>query len=95
MRCSALALHTPRLHRHSHTPSGADGRLGYGNTNDLTAPPDSYVPLGAAIAGRADKICAGRAHTCISTTEDPPRIYCWGVNSKVRVAVVCPRGVAR
>src|SRR5262245_46354230 len=59
--------------------SGADGRLGYGNTNDIgddeTPASAGYVDLGSG-GMTAKALAAGGEHTCVILSND--KVRCWG-----------------
>jgi len=54
---------------------GANGRLGYGNTDTLNAPPQSTVNLGGS---SAFQLATGGGHTCALLSTGAAR--CWGEN---------------
>jgi alpha-tubulin suppressor-like RCC1 family protein len=56
--------------------NGGNGRLGYGNSNQLNAPPAAGVDLDGA---SAFQVAAGASHTCALLSTGAAR--CWGNNS--------------
>lgn len=60
--------------------SGASGRLGYGDTDDVALPSDAGdVPLG----GAAVQVSAGEDHTCVVL--DTGAVRCWGAGGSGRL----------
>ena len=62
---------------------GSDGRLGYGNTNDIgdDETPGTVVPVDLGAGRTARAITAGNSHTC--AVLDNGRVRCWGSGSRL------------
>jgi len=65
--------------------SGANGRLGYGNEDDIgdDEPPGSVGPVALGGQRRAQALVAGNAHTCAAL--DNGRLRCWGFGDDGRL----------
>jgi alpha-tubulin suppressor-like RCC1 family protein len=74
--CAILDTHQVRC-----WGDGADGRLGYGNTNNVgdNETPDSVGPVDLGPGRTAIAISAGGAHTCVIL--DTGQVRCWGSGS--------------
>jgi alpha-tubulin suppressor-like RCC1 family protein len=64
---------------------GADGRLGYGNTNDIgdTETPGSVGPVNLGAGRKAVALSAGGAHACAIL--DTGSVRCWGPGATGRL----------
>ena len=89
---SAPAPHTPAR---SSTPArfaagahGADGRLGYGNLNDIgdNETPGSVAPVDLGVGRTALAIAAGAAHTCALLDDGQRALLGLGVNGQLGYA---------
>jgi alpha-tubulin suppressor-like RCC1 family protein len=76
--CAVLDDHTVRC-----WGFGSDGRLGYGNTNDVgdDETPGSPGPINLGPGRTAEAVSAGRWHSC--ALMDDGNVRCWGEGSRV------------